>query len=254
MSARRIWAGYDQAVRDLAGQGAHIVVLPEKIFWVNPDDAADLRRQFSGLAREAGVYLVVGMRLNQPDRNRNVSWLFNPSGDLVAEYDKQHMVPHLEGDLTPGSENLVHRIDGQPYGLVICRDMFFTSLTRGYGRLGAAALLIPAWDFDVDAWWASRVAALGGVEGGYSVARSSRKSLLAVSDRYGHILAEKRSAPLPGASLLATLPLGPATPTPYARFGDVFGWLCVVGAVLAIVLPRRLLINLKFAGAPHEQV
>jgi len=178
------------------------------------------------------------LQLNQPDRKRNVSWLFNPSGDLLAEYDKQHMVPHLEGDLAPGRENIVRRIDGDPYGLVICRDMFFAGLTRAYSRLGVAALLIPAWDFYVDAWWASRVAALGGVEGGYSVARASRESFLAVSDRYGHILAEKRSDFLPGASLLASLPLGPATPTPYARFGDVFGWLCVAGAVLAVVLPR----------------
>jgi len=233
-----VWSAYDQAVRKLASEGAHIIVLPEKIFILAPDEAALRQKQFSALARDTGVYLVAGLQLNQPDRKRNVSWLFNPSGDLLAGYDKQHMVPHLEGDLTPGRENVVRKIDGEPYGLVICRDMFFTGLTRAYSRLGVSALLIPAWDFYVDAWWASRVAALGGVEGGYSVARSSRESLLAVSDRYGHILAERRSAFLPGVSLLATLPLGPATPTPYARFGDVFGWICVAGAVLAVVLPR----------------
>ena len=234
-----VWAAYDQAVRKLAAEGAHIVVLPEKIFFLAPDEAALRRKQFAALARDADVHLVVGLRLNQPDRYRNVAWLFSPSGELLAEYDKQHMVPHLEGDLTPGRENVVRRIDGVPYGLVICRDMFFPGLTRAYSRLGVAALLIPAWDFYVDAWWASRVAALGGVEGGYSVVRASRESFLAVSDRYGHIIAERRSDFLPGVSLLATLPLGPATPTPYARFGDVFGWLCVAGAVLAVMLPGR---------------
>jgi len=66
------------------------------------------------------------------------------------------MVPYLERDLTPGHENVVRRIDGEPYGLVICRDMFFTGLERAYSRLGVAALLVPAWDFYVDAWWASR--------------------------------------------------------------------------------------------------
>jgi apolipoprotein N-acyltransferase len=84
--------------------------------------------------------------------------------------------------------------------------------------------------------------------------RASRESYLAVSDRYGHILAEKRSAKLPGASILATLPLGPATPTLYARFGDVFGWLCVAVAVLAVVLPRRLFLRTRYGGARHEQV
>ena len=87
------------------------------------------------------------------------------------------MVPYLESDLTPGHENIEVRIDGEPYGLVICRDMFFTHLAQAYSRLGVAALLVPAWDFYVDAWWASRVAALRGVEGGYSVVRASREEL-----------------------------------------------------------------------------
>jgi len=246
--AEAVWAAYDQAVRKLAGQGARIVVLPEKVFYLAPDEvyarlsqhkAKTRLGQFATLARDAGVHLVVGLRLNGYLGDRNVSCLFNPSGQLAAEYDKQHMVPYLESDLTPGHENIEVRIDGEPYGLVICRDMFFTDLGQAYSRLGVAALLVPAWDFYVDAWWASRVAALRGVEGGYSVVRASRESFLTVSDRYGHILAQERSAYLPGASLLGTLPLGPATPTPYARFGDIFGWLCVAGAVLAVVLPRR---------------
>jgi apolipoprotein N-acyltransferase len=234
-----VWAAYDQIVRKLAADGARIVVLPEKIFTVSPDELQPRLQQFGSLAHDAGVYLVLGLQLNEQHRSRNVSWFINPAGQLVATYDKQHMVPYLESDLTSGHDNIAVMIDGNPYGLAICRDMFFTDLGRAYSRLGVRAMLIPAWDFYVDAWWASRVAALRGVEGGYSVVRAGRESYLAVSDRYGHILAHKRSDFLPGTSVLATLPLGPATPTPYARYGDVFGWICVAGAVLSVVLPRR---------------
>jgi apolipoprotein N-acyltransferase len=78
---------------------------------------------------------------------------------------------------------------------------------------------------------------LRGVENGYSIVRAGRNSYLNVSDRYGRIVARKRSSGLPGSSIVVALPLGPARPTPYARFGDVFGWLCVAGALLLIVLP-----------------
>jgi apolipoprotein N-acyltransferase len=234
-----VWAAYDQAVRKLAAEGALIVVLPEKIFELAPNETSKCMVKCEWLARDAGVYLVVGVQLDQPDRKRNVSWLFSNAGMLLAEYDKQHMVPHLESDLTPGHEDIISTIEREPYGLAICRDVFFTHLTRAYSQKGVSALLIPGWDFYVDAWWASRVAALRGVEGGYSVVRAGRESYLAVSDQFGRILAEKRSDFLPGASLLAVLPLGPATPTLYARFGDVFGWFCVAGAVLAIVSSRR---------------
>jgi apolipoprotein N-acyltransferase len=97
-------------------------------------------------------------------------------------------------------------------------------------------MLVPAWDFYRDAWMASGVAALRGVENGYAVVRAGREGYLNVSDRYGRTLARRRSANLPGASLLADLPLAPAIPTLYARYGDVFGWLSVVAAAWAVFL------------------
>ncbi len=102
-------------------------------------------------------------------------------------------------------------------------------------------MLIPAWDFGRDAWMETATAVLRGVESGYSVVRAGRNSYLDVSDRYGRTVARAPSAKLPGRSLVAALPLGPATPTIYARTGDVFGWLCVVASVLCIAIPRRAL-------------
>jgi apolipoprotein N-acyltransferase len=61
--------------------------------------------------------------------------------------------------------------------------------------------------------------------------RAGRESYLNVSDRYGRTIARKRSDNLPGAWLIADLPLTPAQPTFYARYGDMFGWLCVALSV-----------------------
>jgi apolipoprotein N-acyltransferase len=185
------------------------------------------------------VYLVAGVQLNRAERKDNASWLFIPTGELVAEYHKQHLVPHLESDLAPGKEEIVRTISGAPFGLAICRDLIFTDFGRRYGRLGVSAMLVPAWDFYRDAWMASGVAALRGVESGYSVVRAGRESYLNVSDRYGHTIARQRSDYLPGSSVLADLPLGPATPTLYARYGNAFGWLAVAASAIMIVLAGR---------------
>ncbi len=228
--AEAVWRGYDESVAKLATQGARLVVLPEKIAALAPEQAAIRERELAALAQRTGIYLVAGVQLNREGRKDNASWLFNPQGKLLAEYHKQHLVPYLESDLSPGQEDMVRSIDGAPVGLAICRDLMFTGFGRRYGRLGVSALLVPAWDFYRDAWMASGWATLRGVESGYSVVRASRESYLNVSDRYGRIIARKRSEPLPGSSLLAEVPLGQATPTPYARYGDVFGWLCVAAA------------------------
>jgi apolipoprotein N-acyltransferase len=229
-----IWRGYERLVIGLAGQGARVVVLPEKIAALEPDEAARRQAQLASLAKRAGVHLVAGVQLNRAHGKDNASWLFSPAGELLAEYRKQHMVPYLEGDLAPGNEEVVRTFDGARFGLAICRDLIFTSFGRRYGRLGVSAMLVPAWDFYRDAWMASEVATLRGVESGYAVVRAGRESYLNVSDRYGRTLARRRSADFPGSSLLADLPLAPPVPTLYARWGDVFGWLTVVAAVWAV--------------------
>ena len=237
--AEAVWRGYDDTVARLATEGARIVVLPEKITALAPGEAAKRQHELASLAQRTGVYLVAGVQLNRAQRKDNASWLFSPTGELLAEYLKQHLVPHLEGDLAPGKEEIVRTINGVPFGLAICRDLIFTDFGRRYGRLGVSAMLVPAWDFYRDAWMASSVAALRGVESGYSVVRAGRESYLNVSDRYGHTIARQRSDFLPGSSLLADLPLGPATPTLYARYGNAFGWLSVAASAFMIVVMER---------------
>jgi apolipoprotein N-acyltransferase len=82
---------------------------------------------------------------------------------------------------------------------------------------------------------------LRGVESGFAVVRASREGLLTVSDRFGRVIAETHSSALPGASLLARVPIDPVRPTFYARFGDVFGWICVALAVGLVLFRKRLL-------------
>jgi apolipoprotein N-acyltransferase len=222
-----VWAAYSRLADELAREGARIVVLPEKMAVVTPDEA---QRYFGELARRDAVYLAAGVQV----KRKNLLWLFGPSGKLLAEYQKQHLVPALEGDLTPGRENQVMAMDGRRYGLAICRDLLFTGLGRDYGKLGISAMLVPAWDFYVDAWMETAVADMRGVENGYSVVRAGRESYLNAADRYGRVVARRRSDFLPGSSVLEDLPLGPGTPTLYARFGNWFGWVMVLGMVVVM--------------------
>ncbi len=50
-------------------------------------------------------------------------------------------------------------------------------------------------------------------------------------------IVEQHSRPSPGASVIARVPVGPAKATPYARYGDWFGWMRVVLAVVMRISP-----------------
>jgi apolipoprotein N-acyltransferase len=233
--AATVWQAYDAAVTRLAADGARVVVLPEKI---DVKEAAPAARSaaLGELARRTGVYLVVGIGVTEESGWKNRAWLFSPTGELLGKYDKQHLVPGLEREMTAGNEDAVHEIGGQRFGIAICKDMHFAALGRSYGRAGISVMLEPAYDFVRDAWMSARLAAMRGIESGYAVVHAGRESFLSASDRYGRFIREERSGGLPGVAVIAHIPLAAGAPTPYARFGDWFGWSC---AFVALVMRLR---------------
>lgn len=232
----RIWSQYERDVAALAAQGARIVLLPEKIAMLAPSAAAPLRARMAALAARTRVWLALGVGIDD-GRKTNHLWLFAPDGSQAADYLKHHLAPP-ERDYAAGSAFSVQAIDGLRYGLAICKDVHFAEMGRAYAALGAQALLVPAWDFGEDGEFAARLSTVRNVESGLPQVRAAREGLLTISDAYGRVLAEKHSARLPGVTLLGRVPAATVA-TPYARSGDLFGWLCTAAALLLAVLFRR---------------
>jgi apolipoprotein N-acyltransferase len=227
------WTDYAATIPALAKAGAKIVVWPEKIAPLDPPGVERVRKLLGDAAHAAGVYLLAGVTVIGTDHLENRAWLFAPSGELSADYSKQHLVPGFESRFKPGDENIAVSILGTRFGIAICKDMDFAQLGRAYSRLGVSAMLVPGYDFDADAWSHASLAVLRGVEGGFSVIRPGRHGLLLVSDRYGRIIDRRASADASVVSLETAAPLGPGEATIYAQFGHWFGWLCTAFALFA---------------------
>jgi apolipoprotein N-acyltransferase len=238
LSSRDVWAQYDAQVHQLANAGAKLVLLPEKIDVLASADAEARKAALSRLAAENKVWLVAGLGVVTDRERRNEAWWFAPDGRLVTNYLKHFMAPP-EREFVSGSEYPVNDIDGVRYGVAICKDMHFARLGRAFGAREAAVMLVPAWDFVLDAELAANMTALRGVENGYAVVRASRLGLLSITDAYGRVVAVERSASMPGTTLAATVHVGARVPTLYTRIGDALGWLCVAAA-LALALWTRL--------------
>jgi apolipoprotein N-acyltransferase len=236
--AEKIFDEYKWRISALADQGAQVVVLPEKIAMLVPAKALDSQHFFSAAARENRVWLEVGIGIDDGRTPTNWSWLFAPDGSLAAVYQKHFMAPPERRDhYATGSSYTVYSINGQRYGLAICKDMHFAALGRAYGQRGASVVLVPAWDFAyLDGWLEERTTAFRGIENGYSIVRASREGLLSASDPYGRVLAETTSNVMPGRSLLVKVTVAPPVHTLYTRIGNLFGWICVIAAPVFLVL------------------
>jgi apolipoprotein N-acyltransferase len=236
--ARDVWTQYEAQVQELAGSGARVVLLPEKIEVLSTEDAELRKQRLSRLALQNHVWLVAGLGVDTGSQRRNEAWWFAPDGRLVTNYLKHFMAPP-EREFVAGNEFPVNDIGGVRYGVAICKDMHFASLGRGFGERRARVMLVPAWDFDADAWLAADMTRMRGIENGYMIVRSSRNGLLSISDGFGRMLAVERSTRMPGTTLFATVKVDERIDTLYTRIGDLLGWLCVLAAALLLALSVR---------------
>src|SRR5262245_25008658 len=90
-------------VREAAGRGARLVMLPEVFAWRGPHDEEARHTEsvpgptteaMAAVAKETGVHLLMGSILERKagdPRSFNTSCLLSPSGQLLARYRKIHL-------------------------------------------------------------------------------------------------------------------------------------------------------------------
>jgi apolipoprotein N-acyltransferase len=224
--------GYAAQAAKLTAAGAQVIVLPEKIGVADGADLGSVDAQWQRLADSGGVQVVVGMIRKQGTLRYNEARWYSPTAS-ERSYDKEHMLPPFESNLTPGTALQTLAGRAGDIGLAICKDMDFVSPARDYGRRGVGLMLVPAWDFDDDRVMHGHMAIMRGVEDGFAIARAARMGYLTVSDNRGRILAEITSDSAPFATLLAAVPSA-HQPTVFLTLGDWFGWTSIV-ALLVVV-------------------
>lgn len=241
----KLYQAYGAEVGKLAAQGAQVVVIPEKLAVMVDPDTTTMDAVLQPLAEQdhvtivAGVIRIVPPSAANPKKLRyNEARVYRP-GQPVAAYDKEHMLPPFESNLTPGTELLTLHQPSALWGVEICKDMDFTPLARKYGQQGVGLMLVPGWDFFLDYIAHGHMAIMRGVESGFGVVRAAKGGSLFVSDNRGRVLAETRSDAAPFSTLLAEVP-AVHDKTLFLLLGDWFAWVAVAALAFCLVqLARR---------------
>ena len=155
----------DELVRRAAGDGAQLVVLPEKWTVLGRPEAVHAGAEpLDGpaitwareAARELGVDLVAGSIVEAVEgrqKRANTSVHVGPDGEIAAVYRKIHLFDVEVGGRRyqesatedPGDRIVLSRTaDGTPIGLTVCYDLRFPELYRALAVRGARILLVPS--------------------------------------------------------------------------------------------------------------
>jgi apolipoprotein N-acyltransferase len=214
---------YAEQAEMLARKGAKIVLMPEKTGLLFDRNTQAVDSVMQSVADRTGAILVIGVKHVVARDSFNEARIYTPDRP-IATYDKQHMLPPFESNLTPGSSLALLANTAVPIGVAICKDMDFIHPALDYGRAGIDLLLDPAWDYNVDRTWHGHIAIMRGVEGGYAIAHAAKYGFLTVTDDRGRILGEVRTDSGTFVSLLVDVPVRHDR-TVFDRYGTWFPWM-----------------------------
>jgi predicted amidohydrolase len=160
-------AALEPLIRGAAADGARVILLPEMATMLEPQNPKVLEKaqaeasdpglkRFRALAQETGSWILGGSLLIKAEgENRvvNRSHLIDPSGAIVARYDKLHLfdVDLANGEayresatVKAGNRAVLAETPWGAIGLTICYDLRFAYLYRALAQAGASFLAIPA--------------------------------------------------------------------------------------------------------------
>lgn len=271
---------YATLTRRAAQSAPALIVWPETAMPGDIKHDRALKQQIDLLALETGRFLLVGASeyakfSNSQLRTRELAatwynslFLVSPNGGIDGEYRKIALVPFGEyeplkgiirwpkfiaagfGNALPGQSYTVFSVEGHRFGAVICWEIIFPDLFREFVRRGAT-FMISATN---ESWFGATAApyqllamtTIRAAENRVAIARAANTGVSAFVDPYGRITDRVKDAG--GRDLFVEgvlsqdVPISRA-PTFYARHGDIFAFLQLMGSAALLACswssPRR---------------
>lgn len=252
-----------QANKD-SSPGIDLIIWPESGMNFEYDRDTTLRQRLAEFVRRNQIYLLMNTWGFHPDSvgahiEYNSAVLIAPSGEKIAQYDKNALVPFgeyiparnwipflsnvkaLVGDITPGTSLTISEVDGAKIGTIICFETTRPELARELRTKGATVLI----QLSNEAWFGPTSAPrqmlasaiFRAVENNFQVIRAANSGVSACIDGYGLVRGE---TPMFDTAtriwkIRTDAESGDQRPTFYSRHGDLFVISCFVLSCLLIV-------------------
>lgn len=253
--------------RGLTGRQTDLIIWPEFAISFYLDKEPLLGAQLGQFAQMLQSPLLLGApRLEETTdgpRYYNSAYLFSATGDLVDIYDKLRLVPFAEfrpfslpsllrhspdapSEFTPGTRETIFSLPSGVFGVTICYEAAYPSLTRHLTRSGAQFLV----NISNDTWLTGAAAAveqhlamnvLRAVENKRALVRAATAGISGFITPTGQLTAPstRTEAVLHGA-------LSPVNAlTLYTRWGDWFSFGCVGFSLFTSIWTARRSLRAK---------
>ncbi|UCC38495.1 MAG: apolipoprotein N-acyltransferase [Candidatus Aminicenantes bacterium] len=243
-------------------EGSRLIIWPEfsvpLCFSCSSDIYRDFKETLFEFVQETDCTLLLGTNETSStptDLNYyNTALCLSPNLS-TTQYYKMHLVPfgeytpykkifffiekmtHAIGDITPGSEYILHRFEGKKFGSPICYEIIFPNLVRKFVKKGANFLVT----ITNDGWYGKSsapyqhfyIAVFRAVENRRYLLRAATTGISGIVDPYGRILI--KSELMTKAHLTGNITPS-QTLTFYTKYGDILPLTGLTLSVLFLIL------------------
>jgi len=251
-----------ELTRQASEKGAKLIIWPEftvtMCFSCEEALYQSFKRILSQYVQDSQSTLLLGTneKTGPPGREIYFNTALCLSPDLqITKYAKMHLVPfgeytpykkifafvermtHAIGEVTPGTEHVLHSFKNLKFGSPICYEIVFPDLVRRFTKKGANFLVT----ITNDGWYGKSSApyqhfsnaVFRAVENRRFLLRAATTGISGLIDPYGRVIAQSEIN-------TRTFLTGIVTPskklTFYARWGDVFSLLCLTTSLIFFIL------------------
>lgn len=237
-----------------------LVIWPESPMNFTYQNDAALREWIARFAKENRTALILNSLEPAPGGGAyNSAVMINEEGRKVAQYDKIRLLPFGEyvpvprwlpgaslipvmvGDFTPGAEYKLMQVANVRFGVFICFESAFPSISREFARGGADVLINISNDGYLGPTPVMRQhlanTVFRAVETGRPVVRVTNTGISAYITPKGEVIGATGGFK-PDVRVWAIRPTG-AGKTFYTRYGDLFVGLCAALSLVALVMTMR---------------
>ncbi|UCC94600.1 MAG: apolipoprotein N-acyltransferase [Candidatus Omnitrophota bacterium] len=211
--------------------GADLIVWPEGVLAEYAMQEPSLKEKLQAVSQDSGAFFIAGIPSQSDTGTHNTVYVFSPSGQVIGQYDKINLVPYFE-EYIPGKKSPVINTALAQFGVAICFESIYPRIVRRLTREGAQVLFILTNDAGfgrsklVD--FHAREAVFRAVENRRYIVRAAQSGISMLIDPMGRILKKTEE-------FEKTILMGNVWPnsqdTFYAKYGDVFVYLCILGSV-----------------------
>lgn len=242
---------FNKIVNSAHRQNAEMLIMNEEAFSIADTNAADFMANAAMYAKKFGMPILLPLEVDFTDslnqgRYKNVAFLFDGEGNVVAEYNKHKPLPIVETfDLEAGTEKVPTiplKIGGENYliSYVICYDGNFTEIVRSMGD-SVQIYFNPSWDWEGLNDFHYRMLAVRAVENGVNLVMITYDGISVVTNDYGKEIFRKGIEEIGYEKVFITdVPTGFHV-TVYGRFGNIINWtyLVLTVSLLSIAIYRK---------------